>query len=95
MEVGDPYRFVPAAFGEVKDDYAASFQIPVRVTGWIERIYLEHRWFRVAYRVNGSLQHECFPLPAETPIPDPGQRDAYKRAFDGGVREMTQAYRKT
>lgn len=89
IEIGDYYRFVPAA----NTDHSSGFpdQLQVKVTGTVVFIHEEHRWFRVAWKAGGTMQHECFPLPVAAEEPDPA-RAAYRRCFDGGARQMGQAY---
>ncbi len=57
-EVGDKFRFIPAA----NYDHSAGFgEILLReVTGTIVEVNAEHRWFRVEYERGKGIGHECF-----------------------------------
>ena len=44
------------------------------VTGTVDYIHEEHRWFRVRYEIEGTVQHECFPFPAEPPPRPQGRK---------------------
>ena len=59
--LGAPYRFVPTALGG--GDYRAlpgQKKQPRWVTGHICYINRAHRFFHVAYEVNGYKQYESF-----------------------------------
>lgn len=57
-EVGDKWRFMPAA----NYDHSAGFGDVLRreVTGTVVEVNAEHRWFRVEYLRGGVTGYECF-----------------------------------
>jgi len=54
--VGDPYRFTPSAFEGETSDQGATWKkaIPRSVTGRIVYINQAHRFFTVAFTINGA-----------------------------------------
>lgn len=58
IEVGDRWRFIPAA----NYDHSAGFaEILMReITGTVVEVNEEHRWFRVQYTRGGATGYECF-----------------------------------
>lgn len=61
IQIGAPYRFVPSAFvGEKSGVLPGKKELPRSVTGRICYINRAHRFFQVAYEVNGYHLTECF-----------------------------------
>lgn len=90
IEIGDKVRFRPAA----NEDKSAGFPdvLAVEVTGTVVMVNEAHGWYRARYELpSGGVSYECFPLPVEAE-PEPVTGHAYRRAFEGGVRPMGQAY---
>lgn len=57
ITIGAPYRFVPA---ELMAERGASGRYEsIQVTGHIRYINRAHRFFRVAYEINGYELREC------------------------------------
>lgn len=77
MKIGDPWTFRPTAF--INCCGAECLEYPKRVTGKVVGFHRGHRWFRVAFTVGRSTQHECFPMPVP-PDPDPPSPSAGHRA---------------
>lgn len=57
---GDRYTFRPSAWENFHGGGALSARCPVRVTGTVERIFEERRWFLVRYAANGYTLAEGF-----------------------------------
>ena len=57
---GDSYTFRPSAWENFSGGAALSARCPVTVTGTVDRIYDERRWFLVRYRANGYELAEGF-----------------------------------
>ena len=57
---GDRYSFRPSAWEKFSGDGALSAGCPVTVTGTVERIFEDHRWFLVRYSANGYELREGF-----------------------------------
>lgn len=67
IRIGDPVQFHPTAFVNCM---AGAMGYPASVSGKIVGWNRAHRWFRVAYSIGGTTQHECFAMPVP-PDPDP------------------------
>lgn len=64
MEIGDSYRFRPSAL--IMAEPGVSYMpkdAPREVTGTVECIHWQHRWFRVRWMMYGKTFFECFPIP--------------------------------
>lgn len=62
IELGDKIRFVPSAFSNCNDgsqmhQYGGC---PTEVTGVIDYINQEHRWYRVRFEIFNTVLHEGF-----------------------------------
>lgn len=59
--IGDPYRFTPSGFtGESAGRTLGGQEVPRAVTGRIVYINQAHRFFTVAFTVNGVELKESF-----------------------------------
>lgn len=59
IQIGAAYSFIPTAFiGEKAGTLPGKKEIPRRVTGRIVYINAPHRFFTVAYEVNGYTLRE-------------------------------------
>ena len=62
VDIGDKRRFTPSAFADVSESSSThrDFGVVAEVTGTVIQIHAEHHWYRVAYEVAGTTQHETF-----------------------------------
>lgn len=56
-EIGDRITFIPSHAAACLPELQLRER---RVTGTVVQIHAEHRWYRVAYPLDGRLCHECF-----------------------------------
>lgn len=60
IRIGGPYHFVPAAFtGEKAGMTLGREELPRQVQATVTFIHREHRFFLVAFEVNGYTLREC------------------------------------
>ena len=57
-EVGDTFRFSPSCNAENTNGFGEVLR--VEVTGTVERIHEEHRWYRASYDTPQGVKYECF-----------------------------------
>lgn len=57
-EIGDKFRFIPTCNAENINGFGDVLR--VEVTGTVERIHEEHRWYRARYDTPQGVQHETF-----------------------------------
>lgn len=57
-EVGDKFRFIPACCAEGTNGFGDVLRL--KVTGTVERIHEEHRWYRAGYDTPQGVKYECF-----------------------------------
>ena len=80
VEIGDRITFRPAFWKAMQSSGGRGGQNRIEegtiVTGTVDYINEDHRWFRVRYEEGGIMHHECFPL---TPKPPPRIEGRKKR----------------
>jgi len=57
-EIGDRFRFIPTCNAENTNGFGDVLR--VEVTGTVERIHEEHRWYRARCNTPQGPQHETF-----------------------------------
>lgn len=57
-EIGDKFRFKPAAY--LAGTSGFGLELDVEVTGTVERVHEQHRWYRARYATPQGVQHETF-----------------------------------
>lgn len=73
VNIGDKISFKPSCWYATRGEQGPQSQewLPMgdTVTGTVDYINEAHNWYRVAYEISGTVQHECFPIQMpETPL---------------------------